>query len=63
MGDHKKTYIPACPEGVCNCIFDPGYIAARNPALYREIYGERTPEQVTDWLMNQLAGNDNSCIE
>lgn len=63
MSNPKKTYIPGCPEGVCNCIFDPAYIVAHNPALYREIYGERTPEQVTDWLMNQLAGNDNSCIE
>ena len=59
----KMRFVPVCPEGVCNCIFDPAYIAARNQALYWEIYGERTPEQVTEWLMNQLERNDNFCIE
>lgn len=54
MDNLEKTHIPVCPEGVCNCLYDPAYIAERNQTLYREIFGERTPDQVTEWLMDQL---------
>lgn len=39
-----KAYHPVCPRGYKDCVLDPAYIKYKNPKLYKELYGEFTPQ-------------------
>ena len=49
--DYPRTskymaYKPLCPRGFTDCVNDPAYIKYVNPKWYRELYGDKTPEEV-----------------
>lgn len=43
-----KAYIPTCPRGYEDCIYDPAYIKIHNPEYYKSLYGNLTPEQASE---------------
>ena len=42
---HFQAYIPVCPRGYLDCIYDPAYIHFHYPDWYKELYGDLTPEE------------------
>lgn len=44
----KYKYKPLCPMGCTDCIHDPAYIYAEEPEWYKELYGNKKPEEVID---------------
>jgi hypothetical protein len=50
MKKEKKynEYTPTCPRGYEDCVNDPAYIHCKHPGWYREMYGDLTPEQVSE---------------
>ena len=40
-----QFYKPVCPRGFNDCVNDPGYIQFYYPNQYKELYGDRTPEE------------------
>ena len=40
-----KAYIPVCPRGYEDCVYDPAYIKCEHPEWYEELYGELSPEE------------------
>ena len=40
------AYIPVCPAGYIDCVYDPAYIKYYNPEWYNEMWGDKTPEEV-----------------
>lgn len=41
------AYIPTCPRGYDDCVYDPAYIKYNYPERYAELYGDKTPEEVS----------------
>lgn len=41
----KKPYIPVCPRGYDDCVWDPAIIKHRDPEWYKNLYGDMTPEE------------------
>lgn len=42
------NYIPVCPRGYLDCVYDPAYIHFHYPDWYKELYGDKTPEEVAE---------------
>ncbi len=42
-----QAYLPTCPRGYIDCIYDPAYIKSESPEWYKELYGDLTPEQAS----------------
>jgi hypothetical protein len=40
-----QKYVPTCPRGYVDCVYDPAYIKCNHPELYKKLYGDLTPEQ------------------
>ena len=40
-----QLYKPVCPRGFDDCVSDPAYIKYHHPEWYKELYGEKTPEE------------------
>ncbi len=38
-------YKPTCPRGYKNCTDDPAYIYCFHYRMYKDIYGNKTPEE------------------
>ena len=38
-------YIPVCPRGYVDCVCDPAYIQFYHPEWYKELYGNKMPEE------------------
>lgn len=53
-------YIPTCPKGYIDCISDPAYIKYHHPNWYKELYGEKTPEEVSK---EECDINDEYCYD
>lgn len=45
-GSHYAAYIPACPAGYDDCVYDPAHLKAYGPEIYFEAYGDASPEDV-----------------
>lgn len=43
-----QAYIPTCPRGYDDCVYDPAYIKAFHPEYYQNLYGDLTPEQASE---------------
>lgn len=43
-----REYNPTCPRGYDDCIYDPAYIKYHNPKWYNKLYGDKTPEKVSE---------------
>ena len=41
-------YMPTCPRGYTDCIYDPAYIHFHYPDWYKELYGDKTPEEAAE---------------
>ena len=41
-----QEYIPTCPQGYCDCVYDPAYIKFYHPEWYEKQYEDMTPEEV-----------------
>ena len=41
-------YIPVCPRGYVDCVCDPAYIQFYHPDWYKELYGDKTPEEAAE---------------
>lgn len=44
--DEDKDYVPLCPIGYTDCICDPAYIKYYHPEWYKELHGDKSPEEV-----------------
>lgn len=42
---HFQDYIPTCPQGYKDCVFDPAYIKLYYPDWYKREYGDMSPEE------------------
>lgn len=42
---HFQYYNPVCPRGFTDCVSDPAYIKYHYPDWYKELYGDKTPEE------------------
>jgi len=43
-----QAYIPTCPRGYTDCVNDPAYIKYYHSGWYKEIYGDKTPEEAAE---------------
>lgn len=41
-------YKPTCPRGYVDCVYDPAYIHFHYPDWYKELYGDKTPEEAAE---------------
>ena len=41
-------YIPVCPRGYLDCVYDPAYIHFHYPDWYKELYGDKIPEEAAE---------------
>ena len=49
-----RAYIPTCPRGYDDCVHDPAYIKYHHPERYAELYGDKTPEEVSNGICQTL---------
>ena len=42
-----QEYIPTCPRGYIDCVYDPAYIKTYHPDYYHDTFGDLTPEQAS----------------
>ena len=42
------AYKPVCPRGFSDCVTDPAYIKFHYPDWYKELYGDKTPEEAAE---------------
>ena len=42
-----REYIPTCPRGYGDCVWDPAYIKLNSPGWYKDLYGDMTPEEAS----------------
>jgi hypothetical protein len=42
------NYAPVCPRGYLDCVYDPAYIHFHYPDWYKELYGDKTPEEAAE---------------
>lgn len=40
-----QYYIPVCPRGYTDCVYDPAYIKYNHEDWYHKLYGDLTPEE------------------
>lgn len=45
---YYSPYIPTCPRGYVDCIYDPAYIKFYYSDWYEELYGQLTPEEASN---------------
>ena len=43
---HFQAYIPACPFGYMDCVYDPAYIKFYHPEYYKKEFGDCITEEV-----------------
>ena len=43
-----QYYKPTCPRGYTDCVYDPAYIYFHYPDWYKELYGDKTPEEAAE---------------
>ena len=53
-----QEYIPTCPRGYEDCVNDPAYVKYHDPEWYTEMYGDLTPEQVSERLCKKKVEED-----
>lgn len=41
----ELKYTPTCPRGYTDCVCDPAYIKINHPDWYKNLYGDKTPEE------------------
>lgn len=41
-----QDYIPLCPVGYSDCVYDPAYMKLYCSEWYEELYGDKSPEEV-----------------
>ena len=42
------AYVPVCPRGYADCVYDPAYIHFHYPDWYKKLYGDKTPEEAAE---------------
>ena len=55
-----QEYIPTCPQGYSDCIYDPAYIKCYDPDWYKELYGDLTPEEA---MLQRCNPEDEYCYD
>ena len=48
LKSHYKEYKPTCPRGYTDCVYDPAYIKSVDAEWYKELYGDKTPEEAAE---------------
>ena len=43
-----QEYEPVCPRGYEDCVSDPAYIKYHYPNWYKELYGDKIPEEAAE---------------
>ena len=51
---HFAAYIPTCPRGYTDCIYDPAYIYHYSNEWYHELYGDKTPEEAAKTCLEKM---------
>ena len=52
-------YVPTCPRGYLDCIYDPAYIHFHYPVWYKELYGDKTPEEAAEKCRQKVLEDPN----
>lgn len=55
-----QAYIPVCPQGWDDCVYDPAYIKHHYPDWYKELYRNMTPKEAAKKSCNE---NDKYCYD
>lgn len=63
--DYPKTsyyseYKPVCPQGYTDCVCDPAYIKCYHPEWYKDMYGDKAPEEV---VKTECDVHDKDCYD
>ena len=48
------AYIPTCPRGYKDCVYDPAYIKLYHPQFYKDEYGNKTPYEAAEECMQRV---------
>lgn len=56
----KALYVPTCPQGWEDCVYDPAYIKYFHPEWYKTLYGDMTPEEAA---MKHCNPNEENCYD
>ena len=62
-GSLYAAYKPVCTVGHTDCIYDPAYIKCHHPAWYKQMYGDKAPEEVmkTKNCYERVKGDPHAC--
>ena len=58
-----QEYIPVCPIGERDCIYDPAYIKCHHPEWYKSLYGDKTPEESVEESCKKYLSEDDDYKE
>lgn len=53
-----ELYRRTCPHGYRDCIYDPAYIKFWYPDWYKDLYGDKTPQEVVRESCNDCEDGD-----
>ena len=53
------AYVPTCPRGYTDCVSDPAYIYFHYPDWYKELYGDKTPEEASEKCRQKMLEDPN----
>ena len=63
LKNNQIDYIPTCPRGYIDCVYDPAYIKYHHPDWYKELYGDLTPKDASDIYCKQKIENEEYCYD
>lgn len=49
-----QGYIPTCPRGYSDCVYDPAYIKHCNSSWYKELFGTQSPYEAAEGCRQQV---------
>lgn len=53
------AYKPVCPRGYTDCVRDPAYIKHHYPEWYKDLYGDKTPEEAAEVCRKRVEEDPN----
>ena len=53
------AYVPTCPRGYTDCVYDPAYIHFHYPDWYKELYGDKAPEEAAEKCRQKMLEDPN----
>ena len=63
MQSYHQLYKPTCPKGYTDCVCDPAYIKCYDPEWYKELYGDKTPEEAAEECKKRIEADPDNTYE